>query len=104
MIFLLVFSGWPATRPTSPVVAQTQPPSTAQPPETPPAPNLRFDCLSAADGLSFSEVTSIFQDQRGFMWFGTGYGLNKYDGFSFTIYTLESSEDVLAGNSISRLY
>jgi len=38
------------------------------------------------------------------MWFGTGYGLNKYDGFNFTIYTLETDEDVLPGNSISRLY
>jgi len=54
--------------------------------------------------MSFSTSQSLLQDQRGFMWFGTGYGLNKYDGFSFTIYTLETSEDVLAGNSISRLY
>ncbi len=68
------------------------------------APNLRFDCLSAADGMSFSLSQSLLQDQRGFMWFGTGYGLNKYDGFNFTIYTLVSGEDVLASNSISRLY
>jgi ligand-binding sensor domain-containing protein/signal transduction histidine kinase len=54
--------------------------------------------------MSFSTSQSLLQDQRGFMWFGTGYGLNKYDGFNFTIYTLETSEDVLAGNSISRLY
>ncbi len=71
---------------------------------TPTAPNLIFDCFSAADGLSFSEVMSIFQDQRGFMWFGTGYGLNQFDGFNFTIYTLESRADVISGNSISRLY
>ena len=35
------------------------------------APNLHFDCLSASDGLSFSSVMSILQDERGFMWFGT---------------------------------
>ena len=46
-------------------------------------PNLRFDCFSAADGLSFSLTTSILQDERGFMWFGTRYGLDKYDGSNF---------------------
>ena len=116
LVFLMVFSGWPATRHASPlVVAQphhsvpivenlSQSPGSEQPPGTSSRPNLRFDCLSAADGLSFSEVTSIFQDQRGFMWFGTGYGLDKFDGLNFTIYTLETSEDVLLGNGISRLY
>jgi hypothetical protein len=73
---------------------------------TPPAPAryVRFDRISAADGLSFSLTTSILQDQQGFMWFGTRYGLNKYDGFNFTIYVLESSEDVLFSNYVRGLY
>jgi hypothetical protein len=78
-------------------------PSRNQPPESS-GPNLRFDRLSAADGLSYSLTTSILQDQRGFMWFGTRYGLNKYDGFDFTIYILESREDVLFGNYVEALY
>jgi ligand-binding sensor domain-containing protein/signal transduction histidine kinase len=78
-------------------------PSRNQLPEST-GPNLRFDRLSAADGLSFSLTTSILQDQQGFMWFGTRYGLNRYDGFSFTLYVLESSEDVLFSNYVENLY
>jgi signal transduction histidine kinase/ligand-binding sensor domain-containing protein len=78
-------------------------PSRNQPPESS-GPTLRFDRLSAADGLSYSLTTSILQDQQGFMWFGTRYGLNKYDGFNFTIHILESREDVLFSNYIEALY
>jgi signal transduction histidine kinase/ligand-binding sensor domain-containing protein len=44
-----------------------------------------FEHLTVDQGLSFSEVTCIIQDSRGFMWFGTGGGgLNMYDGYTFT--------------------
>lgn len=42
--------------------------------------------LGIENGLSNNEVTSIYQDEKGFMWFGTYDGLNKYDGYSFTTY------------------
>ena len=67
-------------------------------------PNLRFDCLTAADGLSFSLVTSILQDQRGFMWFGTRYGLDKYDGKNFTVYIPTSGDEFLLGNYVFNIY
>ncbi len=44
-----------------------------------------FDHLSVRDGLSNNSVTCIIQDREGFMWFGTADGLNKYDGYSFTV-------------------
>jgi ligand-binding sensor domain-containing protein/signal transduction histidine kinase len=47
---------------------------------------IKFEYLSVGDGLSQSTVRSILQDQTGFMWFGTGDGLNRYDGYSFRIY------------------
>lgn len=47
---------------------------------------LRFDHLGTNQGLSQSNVLSILQDSRGFMWFGTRDGLNKYDGYKFTVY------------------
>lgn len=50
------------------------------------AQHTEFGWISVEQGLSFSHVSSIFQDSKGFMWFGTVSGLNKYDGYSFTVY------------------
>ncbi|MCX6626606.1 MAG: triple tyrosine motif-containing protein [Candidatus Solibacter sp.] len=47
---------------------------------------LRFEHLTTADGLSNDSVFSILQDRRGFMWFGTQGGLNRYDGYRITQY------------------
>lgn len=43
----------------------------------------RFSRLSIDNGLSHNWVTCIYKDARGFMWFGTKSGLNRYDGFRF---------------------
>jgi signal transduction histidine kinase/ligand-binding sensor domain-containing protein/CheY-like chemotaxis protein len=45
-----------------------------------------FRHLTVADGLSQNAVAAVVQDQRGFMWFGTKDGLNRYDGHSFVIF------------------
>jgi len=47
---------------------------------------LEFEHLTTRDGLSQSTIACIEQDSKGFMWFGTQDGLNKYDGFAFTNY------------------
>jgi ligand-binding sensor domain-containing protein/signal transduction histidine kinase len=47
---------------------------------------LRFDRINIEQGLSQSSVYAIFQDRRGFLWFGTEDGLNRYDGYNFKIY------------------
>jgi len=52
-----------------------------------PASDLRFEHLTVNDGLSESAVTTVAQDRRGFMWIGTHDGLNRFDGYSFTVYT-----------------
>lgn len=39
----------------------------------------RFESLGVNEGLSQSSVYSIYQDREGYMWFGTGDGLNRYD-------------------------
>ncbi|MBO0936049.1 helix-turn-helix domain-containing protein [Fibrella sp. HMF5335] len=42
-------------------------------------------------GLAHREVNAIFQDRRDFMWFGTKFGLNRFDGATFTTYTREKN-------------
>lgn len=57
------------------------------------------------DGLSSTTVTTICQDARGFMWFGTYDGLNKFDGFEFTIYRNEKLNPAsVSGNAITRIF
>ena len=48
--------------------------------------DLRFEHITAEDGLSQSSVTCITQDSVGFMWFGTYNGLNRYDGYNIVSY------------------
>ncbi|MCE6987627.1 hybrid sensor histidine kinase/response regulator [Dyadobacter sp. CY323] len=45
-----------------------------------------FRHLTTNQGLSQNNVSSIVMDRRGFMWFGTRDGLNRYDGYNFTVY------------------
>ena len=53
--------------------------------------HIQFKRLTINDGLSLSSVYCIFQDSKGFMWFGTEDGLNRYDGQSFTIFRNKSN-------------
>ncbi len=48
--------------------------------------DIRFEHLSNSEGLSSNSVLCIMQDSRGFLWVGTYNGLNKYDGYNFTVY------------------
>ncbi|MBI9071045.1 MAG: hypothetical protein JEY94_05580 [Melioribacteraceae bacterium] len=47
---------------------------------------VKFERVSVDKGLSHSSVFAIHQDSKGFLWFGTQNGLNKYDGYEFKIY------------------
>ena len=48
--------------------------------------NIRFRHLTIEDGLSQNTILCMVQDDMGFMWFGTKGGINKYDGYDFTVY------------------
>ncbi|MDZ4757437.1 MAG: two-component regulator propeller domain-containing protein [Bacteroidota bacterium] len=45
--------------------------------------------LSDDDGLPSNEVYQIFQDKKGYIWFGTDNGVAKYDGRNFKVFTCE---------------
>ncbi len=47
---------------------------------------LKFERYNVEDGLSQSGIISIHQDQKGYMWFGTQSGLNRFDGYEFVHY------------------
>jgi ligand-binding sensor domain-containing protein len=46
-------------------------------------PDIKFRRLDTRDGLSNSQVNCVYRDSRGFVWMGTAYGLNRYDGYRF---------------------
>src|SRR5436853_6906474 len=41
------------------------------------------------DGLAHSNVGPIYQDRKGYMWFGTVEGLSRFDGYRFKTYGVE---------------
>jgi ligand-binding sensor domain-containing protein len=66
---------------------------------------LKFERLSLEHRLSQSSVLCILQDRKGFLWFGTQDGLNKYDGYRFTVYKHEASDSTsLSENYVEALY
>ncbi len=62
--------------------------------------NIHFQHITINDGLSQNTVNCILQDSKGFMWFGTNDGLNRYDGYNYKVYKFDA-EDV---NSLSNNY
>lgn len=66
--------------------------------------SIRFERLTVEDGLSQNAVLTIVQDDQGFLWFGTEDGLNKYDGYTFTVYKNDADDPAtLVDNYISSL-
>ena len=66
--------------------------------------DLRFAHLTTNDGLSQNAVTAILQDRRGFMWFATRDGLNRYDGYACVVYKNKADDpESLSSNLIHDL-
>lgn len=67
--------------------------------------DIRFSELSTEAGLSQTRVAQIVQDDRGFMWFGTQYGLNRYDGYESKVFLPDPSQrNSLGGAYIYSLF
>ena len=54
--------------------------------------DIRFVRLKRSLGLSQQRVSSIVQDDKGFLWFGTVFGLNRYDGYHFRVFKADPSD------------
>ncbi|NDV70153.1 hybrid sensor histidine kinase/response regulator [Dysgonomonas sp. 25] len=66
-------------------------------------PNFNFKSYQVDDGLSENTVHSILQDRKGFMWFGTKDGLNKFDGFNFRVFRNSPQNPQSIGNNYIRV-
>ena len=59
-----------------------------------------FIHLSTKEGLSQGHVNNILKDDKGFMWFATDGGLNKYDGYTFNVYKNQVNNSTTISNDI----
>ena len=60
---------------------------------------IRFERISLREGLSQGTINTILQDDQGYMWFGTEDGLNKYDGYNFTVYKHDPDDSLTLSDS-----
>ncbi len=67
--------------------------------------NFYFRHYNNKDGLSHNTVFCSMQDKKGYMWFGTEEGLNRFNGYSFKVYKNNAADpSSLPHNSITFLY
>ncbi len=67
--------------------------------------DIKFENITPEMGLSQATIQCILQDSKGFLWFGTEDGLNKYDGYNFTIYRHNEKDSTsISDNFIWELY
>tara|TARA_R110000744_G_scaffold374490_1_gene487324 strand:+ start:30089 stop:34036 length:3948 start_codon:yes stop_codon:yes gene_type:complete len=67
--------------------------------------DIYFDHYQVEDGLSHNTVMSSIQDEKGFLWFGTKNGLNRFDGYNFRLFQREEGKpNTLHSNYILSLH
>ncbi|AHM60551.1 Histidine kinase-like ATPase [Flammeovirgaceae bacterium 311] len=67
--------------------------------------DIKFEKITMEDGLSQSTVNCIIKDKKGFMWIGTSFGLNRYDGYSFKSFLKTPNDSAsISSNFVSCLY
>ena len=58
-----------------------------------------FRSYQVEDGLSHSSVWAVMEDSRGYMWFGTNDGLNRFDGSKFKVFRRRNGDEKTIGNN-----
>jgi signal transduction histidine kinase/ligand-binding sensor domain-containing protein len=67
--------------------------------------DIQFEHLSVDDGLSTGFIRCIVQDFNGFLWIGTENGLNKFDGYKFTVYKHDNNNPAsISDNLIQTIF
>ena len=59
-----------------------------------------FRSYQVEDGLSHSSVWAVMEDSRGYMWFGTNDGLNRFDGSKFKVFRRRNDDEKIIGNNL----
>ena len=68
-------------------------------------PDMKFRRLDTRDGLSNAQLNCLFQDSKGYVWIGTSYGLNRYDGYRFrTFYSNAHDTLTLRSNYVDKIW
>lgn len=68
-------------------------------------PDMKFRRLDTRDGLSNAQLNCLFQDSKGYVWIGTSYGLNRYDGYRFrTFYSNAHDTLTLRSNYVDMIW
>jgi signal transduction histidine kinase/ligand-binding sensor domain-containing protein/AraC-like DNA-binding protein len=65
--------------------------------------HLQVGSVSSREGLSNNIVEAVTQDRQGFIWIGTGNGLNRFDGHNFVVYRKTADTTSLSDNSVTSL-
>lgn len=66
---------------------------------------VQFSTLNTHAGLSNNQVNTIYKDEKGFLWFGTMSGLNRYDGNNFRIFRHSLSDSLsLSDDYITHIF
>ena len=67
-------------------------------------PDLKFRRLDTREGLSNSTVATIHRDSKGYVWLGTSYGLNRYDGYRVrTFFSYDKDTTSLRNNRVDEI-
>ena len=93
LLVLIAWSGQPLFAARAQIDSNPAAPDAAFPLNQP----LRFERLTLEDGLSQNTVFAVLQDHQGFLWVATQDGLDRYDGYNFTVFKNDPQND----NSLS---
>ncbi len=65
---------------------------------------IKFDNYTVDNGLSHNYIDCIYQDKYGWIWLGTGMGIERFDGYKFKEYGIFENDSLLTGGMLIRSF